>query len=196
MARETNDDYPTPQALANAIVRHHEDYLCGFSHILEPSCGIGNWCEATFRVGIHPSCVLGCDINPDHVHAAQRRIPDATFVHGNFLDKESNHPPPALDLSATFRRTLVLGNPPYKYAQEFVEHGLKHGEAVGFLLRLSFLESKKRIPFWRDTPLKHVTVISERPSFTGKGTDASAYGFFIWERGYEGMATLDHLSWK
>jgi hypothetical protein len=48
------------------------------------------------------------------------------------------------------------------------------------LLRLGFLESKKRREFWRRHPLTQLYPLIERPSFTGSGTDATAYGWFVW----------------
>jgi len=50
------------------------------------------------------------------------------------------------------------------------------------LLRLAFLESKKRKPFWDKHPVTQLYVLSERPSFTNKGTDATAYAWFIWSK--------------
>ena len=69
-----------------------------------------------------------------------------------------------------------------------------------FLLRLGFLESKKRGPFWdavmQDKLLRKVWVLRERPSFTGGGTDNSAYGWFHWDTEHEGPAELGFISWK
>jgi len=47
------------------------------------------------------------------------------------------------------------------------------------LLRTAFLESKKRYSFWQKHTLSGLYVLSQRPSFTGKGTDATSYAFFI-----------------
>lgn len=48
------------------------------------------------------------------------------------------------------------------------------------LLRTAFLESKKRYNFWQKHLLNKLYVLSQRPSFTGKGTDATSYAWFIW----------------
>ncbi|MCL6612078.1 MAG: hypothetical protein K6T66_11125 [Peptococcaceae bacterium] len=48
------------------------------------------------------------------------------------------------------------------------------------LLRLAFLESKKRRDFWRRYPVNGLYVLSERPSLMGGKTDAAAYAWFIW----------------
>jgi len=40
-------------------------------------------------------------------------------------------------------------------------------------------------------------VLSERPSFTGKGTDSNAYGFFVWQnRRVKYPTRLEVISWK
>jgi hypothetical protein len=49
------------------------------------------------------------------------------------------------------------------------------------LLRLAFLESKRRFNFWQQYPVNKLYILSQRPSFTGKGTDATAYAWFVWD---------------
>jgi hypothetical protein len=62
----------------------------------------------------------------------------------------------------------------------FVEHCLELSSNVAMLLRLNFLASKKRNPFMREH-CPNVYVLSDRPSFTGKGTDSIEYAWFVWE---------------
>lgn len=80
---------------------------------------------------------------------------------------------------------LIIGNPPYSLALEFTEKCLSllsdEGKLV-FLLRTAFLESKKRYGFWQREPLSELYVLSKRPSFTGKGTDATSYSWFVWDK--------------
>jgi len=79
---------------------------------------------------------------------------------------------------------VVITNPPYSLAQEIITHYLevvKPRETI-MLLRVPFLESKKRHSFWQKHPVNKLYVLSRRPSFKGNGkTDATAYGFFIWD---------------
>ena len=79
---------------------------------------------------------------------------------------------------------LVMGNPPYRYAEEFVRKSmafLRTGGYLVFLLRLSFLESQKRLKLWKEWPLQKVVVCANRISFTGDGkTNATAYAFYYW----------------
>lgn len=84
---------------------------------------------------------------------------------------------------------LVISNPPYSLAMEFVQRGLeltRPGGITAMLLRLSWLSSQKRRDFHRDNPCD-VFVLSERPSFTGNGkTDACDYAWFLWGIGRGG----------
>ena len=68
------------------------------------------------------------------------------------------------------------------------------GDGCAFLLRLAFLESVKRRPFWEQHPPAAVYVFTRRPSFTGGRTDSAAYGWFIWCAHY-GPPVLRWLEW-
>lgn len=80
---------------------------------------------------------------------------------------------------------LVITNPPYSLAMEFVERALREiapsGE-VAMLLRLCWLAGQKRAAFHREHP-GDVYVLPKRPSFTGKGTDSADYAWFVWGPG-------------
>ena len=81
-----------------------------------------------------------------------------------------------------------VGNPPYRLAEEFVRKSIEISDGlVAMLLRVGFLESAKRHPFWSEFPPIALRILVERPSFTPDGaTDASAYAWFIWRgKGYE-----------
>lgn len=105
-------------------------------------------------------------------------------------------PPVASDF-LTFRPqrgfSVAIGNPPFSLAQEFVEHALTMADRVMFLLRLSFLESQKREPFFRRVGIPDVLVLPQRPSFTGTGkTDSCAYAWMHWQRD-RGQAGRVHI---
>jgi len=69
-------------------------------------------------------------------------------------------------------------------AEDHVRHALKlTHDNVAFLLRLAFLESDKRIAFWKEHPAYKVWPLAHRPSFTADGkTDNAAYGWFWWSK--------------
>lgn len=86
-------------------------------------------------------------------------------------------------LSTEYNRTdCIITNPPFLLAQEFVEKAHVDSGVVIMLLRLGFLESKRRSDFWKKYPLSHLITLSKRPSFTEDGkTDGAGYGWFVWD---------------
>lgn len=89
----------------------------------------------------------------------------------------------------------IITNPPYSFAQEFVERALAmvgKGRKVAMFLKLTFLEGKKRRTLFRDNPPRRIWVSSSRlkcainGDFEKTGGSALAYAWFIWEKGYKG----------
>jgi hypothetical protein len=89
----------------------------------------------------------------------------------------------------------ILTNPPYKYAQEFVEHALEilqDGYHCVMLLKIQFLEGKARRKLFDKNPPKYVYVNSERQAcymngdMSKKMSSAACYCWYIWEKGYKG----------
>jgi len=79
---------------------------------------------------------------------------------------------------------IIITNPPYSLALEFLEKSLSEAKTVIYLLRLNFLGSQKRHKFWSLNPPTHLFVLSRRPSFTEDGnTDSTEYAWFVWDRG-------------
>jgi len=77
---------------------------------------------------------------------------------------------------------LIITNPPFALAQDFIEKALQESEAwVVMLLRLNFFESRKRLPFWKAHMPLYAFVHSSRLSFTPDGkTDSIAYMHCVW----------------
>ena len=75
---------------------------------------------------------------------------------------------------------LVITNPPFSLAQEFIEHAMTMAPTVIMLLRINFLGAQARYDFWQMYPPDGLVILSKRPSFTGKGTDSIDYAWFIW----------------
>jgi DNA modification methylase len=76
---------------------------------------------------------------------------------------------------------LIFTNPPYSMAQEFVEHSLARANCVIMLLRINFLGAQKRYDWWVKNEPDALIVLSNRPSFTGKGTDSTEYAWYVWQ---------------
>ena len=147
--------------------------------VCEPSVGGGAFVRAikrhTAAIRLH---VTGYDLNPfamgfDDCHKAQS---------GDFTSMTNGGP-----------FDWVIGNPPYSHAEAHVRHALTLAPRCAFLLRLAFLESTKRVPFWRDNQPARVYVLAQRPSFTGGGADSAAYGWFVWDADRKGPPMLDVL---
>lgn len=84
---------------------------------------------------------------------------------------------------------LIISNPPFSLALEFLQKSLQEAGTVCYLLRLNFLGSQKRRAFWQANRPSHVLVLSKRPCFTGDGkTDSIEYAWFCWDRA--GFVTL------
>lgn len=162
--RAENDFYETPAWLSEAFLWALRNKRYHVTEALEPACGNGAISRVVWEVfGLR--------------RLKQIDIRDQTIV-GEFQKANFLHliPDPSFD--------LVITNPPYSLAQEFCERAMlwrrSRHSVVAMLLRLNFLESQKRASWLRqNTPSIYVS--PRRPSFTGKGTDATGYAWFIWD---------------
>jgi hypothetical protein len=169
--------------------RHRDDWYCESPEavrllldaeeidgpVLDPCCGRGNIPRTVRAAGIE---CLGSDIR------------DRSFerVIADFLD-------PAYELPPGVK--TVMFNPPYRDAQAFVQRALDLGASkVCALLRLAFLESGTRLPWFLEGCLVRVWVFSRRQSMPpGDALEAGqveaeggkvAFAWFVWERGWRG----------
>lgn len=96
---------------------------------------------------------------------------------------------------------IIVTNPPYKYALEFVEHCIKlNAEVVAMFLKLTFLEGQKRQKFFEKYPPKTVAVFSKRVQVAINGdpemfakSSAACYAWFIWEKDFKGAPEVKWL---
>lgn len=99
-----------------------------------------------------------------------------------------------LEHIALWRYDLIITNPPFSLAMEFLQKSLQEADTVVYLLRLNFLGSQKRKAFWQANRPSHILVLSKRPSFTGGGTDSIEYAWFCWDRaGYVALPPGVHV---
>jgi hypothetical protein len=89
----------------------------------------------------------------------------------------------------------IITNPPYKYAQEFVEKSLSiinNGNKVAMFLKLQFMEGKARKRLFQLHPPKIIYVSSSRvlcaknaefEKMIASGGSAVAYAWYVWEKG-------------
>lgn len=92
----------------------------------------------------------------------------------------------------------IITNPPYKYAQQFIEKSMEiitDGKKVAMFLKIQFLEGKKRKKLFKKYPPKTVYVSSSRilcakngdfAKMIKGGGSAVAYAWYVWEKGHSG----------
>ena len=179
--RKESDFYETPIAVCErampVVPMVSPDAL-----VLDAGAGTGHWGKV--MRDLYP------DVYIDGIDIRDVAKPEGNAYDGWFPNKDF------LSVSRAEMGTydVVLGNPPFSQAEQFIRHA--HGlispdGVVAFLLRLSILEGKHRGEnLWKELPPTEVRVFSSRPSFTGNGhTDSSAYAMFVWRRGHTGKFT-------
>jgi hypothetical protein len=190
-ARKKNDNYPTPLALARvgwAVAQRHVA-AAGLRRlrVCEPGCG---------------------DVQPFLVAAASD--PRVVSLEGSDLrDVAPAAPDPRLSVRSGVDWTaedvaggpwdVIITNPPYSVAEAFARRALGRlgpGGVLVLLVRLSFLGSTGRRPFWAEFPLSELCVIRPRPSFTGDGgSDTSEYAWAVWSLSAGQAPTITWCDW-
>lgn len=173
--RRLDDLYETPEWMTQAaveLVTTRLDHVKGPLNILEPAAGGGKM-----------------------VKVLKEAWPDATIhaqdIRGTpSIDFLKQAPKAAYD--------LIITNPPFSRALEFIQHALKfrrdEQSVVAFILRLNFLGSRKRAQWLRDhQPAVHVS--PKRPAFTDNGkTDSCEYAWFLWQEPFLETSEIGILS--
>lgn len=169
--REENDYYATDPKTIDALFSIEK-----FSQtIWECACGEGHLSK---RIEEHGKSVLSTDLIDR----------GGSYTYGiNFLD------------TTDVWNGDIITNPPYKYAQEFIEHAmeiiLKSDVAdlkVAMFLKLTFLEGQKRKKMFEKYPPKVIYVFSQRQKcaingdFENTGSSAACYAWFVWQKGFSG----------
>jgi hypothetical protein len=104
----------------------------------------------------------------------------------------------------TFSLQAIVTNPPYRWADEFIRHGLELGLPVFVLLRLMALEGVGRSDIMEH--LRHVFIgierlpMMHRPDWRGKKLKQGAMPFgwfcFLPEKNPYGNFTASRISWR
>lgn len=175
--REVNDYYATDPKAIDVLLNDTEITLT--DKLLEPACGEGHLSKRLEEYGFK---VVSCDI----INRGYGEVK-------NFFDIKKWDGD-------------IITNPPYKYAQEFVEHALEiipENAQVVMFLKLTFLEGQKRKKLFQKYPPKYVFVSSSRLQCAkngdfikyknGTGT-AVAYAWYVWVKGYKGDTTIKWIN--
>jgi predicted RNA methylase len=165
--RKESDFYPTPVSVVQTFL---SNYKIKDGTILEPCAGNGNFIKAIREFGYNNN-IIANELREIEVNNLIEAGANEVYTY-NFLENKISEYP-----------TTIITNPPFSIAEEFIRKcktQFPNSEII-MLLRVAFLESQKRYDFWQQYPVNKLYVLKDRPSFTGKGTDASAYGFFVWD---------------
>lgn len=167
--RKESDFYATPLDCIQNFLNNYDKEITG--DVLEPSAGNGN-ISKILKQNYNNINLTSLELREEEKHNLND-ISDEVII-GDFLQ---------LDIDKKY--DFIIGNPPYSLGIEFVKKSLnllKDDGKLIFLLRTAFLESKSRYEFWQKYPLSELYTLSKRPSFTGNGTDATSYSWFVWDK--------------
>ena len=166
--RDPDDNYATPPWVTQLLLPYLALQLG--TRVLDPCCSEG----AILRT--LPTGVQGIGIELDAGRAATARAAGFSVTARDALAPE---PWPTAD--------VVITNPPYRLALQFVQRALAETGmgTVAMLLRLNWLGSQARADFHRQHP-SDVCVLSKRPSFVNGRTDATEYSWLLWGPGRGG----------
>ncbi len=178
--RHAQDQYMTPPWVVE-LALDHIPLLDTGRPFLEPCAGTGNFVSA-LRRRYPDRGIEAVDIDAQFLPGLKQWTPVAHMA--DFCEW-------ARDYRKTFTNPkigpdVIVTNPPFSLAREILDAAFlvaRPDTQIVMLLRLGFLESRKRRGWWQEHPLDHLYVLSQRPSFTGGGTDATAYGYFVWRAG-------------
>ena len=175
--RRPDDFYETPAWCVHRLLEALP--FRGPRRWLEPCVGDGAILRAVHFYGLSPMWTA-YEIRADAVPTSGGCVIKSLQTDDFLAAARAGRDDPEHDL---FGRPfdVVLTNPPYSLAMEFVEACLPLAREVAMLLRLNFLASERRAAFMRSDP-PDVYVLPNRPSFTGGGTDATEYCWAVWPR--------------
>lgn len=158
--RRKDDFYPTPPEATEALIRA-VPHLAG-QRIWENACGDG----AIARVLESHGCkVVGTDL----VYRG--------YGQGgvNFLS------------DARPRARVIITNPPFNRAQEFIEHAMRmHIEEMWMLLKTSYFQAARRQSLKARFCPTHKLELSWRLDCTGEENPTMEFAWFGWRRDHSG----------
>lgn len=165
--RPAHDYYRTPEWVVQRFLDAWAPTIDAPRSVLEPAAGDGallpplrcTWPDAT---------IDAWDIEPRHEGIKRRDF---------FWFEDTPQ-----------RYDLVITNPPFRAAEEFVHYGrsrLRPGGHLALFLRLGFLGGQARKALWLQHPLTELYAMSQRASFRpdSSSTDWYEYAWFVWREG-------------
>ena len=179
------DDYYATPFVATEMILNALDL--GDDSILEPSAGEGHI-----------------------VKVLKERYPHNEIVANDLVDRHSrlgieiNSGIDFLTYEPNRKFGTIITNPPFKFAQRFVEHALEIADHyVIMFCKIQFLETVERQQLFTEHPPRYVYVHSRRVSPWVNGDELNANGkpwaspmcfaWYVWEIGYTGETIVRWL---
>lgn len=176
-AKDSLDNFPTPPWATRALIEHiiergNKKFLSNMS-CLEPACGAGHMAKTLAEY-------FG-EVSAADVH---------DYGYGKVEDfLKNSHGPNEFD--------WVITNPPFKYAEEFIEKSLRiSSRGVAMLVRTVFIESVGRYEriFSQNPPQKFAQFSERVPMVKGrldkKASTATGYAWIVWEKNISSESRL------
>src|SRR5215475_3710298 len=177
LADRKDDLYETPTVAVEALLRVEKLP----ERLWEPACGRGKIVEALNVAG--------------HVVYATDLV-DYGWNHLSRIDF-------LMEKQIISGVEAIITNPPFKLAEEFVEHALYLCPKVIMLLRLAFLESERRSYLLDNGNLARIYVFRKRlpmmhrDGWQGrKANSGMAFAWFVWDKSHQGPAMIRRISWE
>ena len=178
--RVENDFYAT-NPLAVEMLDKVYPLDCNDKYVVEPCVGNGNILNKIKELYPRASCV-GVDIVD--------RGYEGSVIYKDFLDKDT----------LVGRPDLIITNPPYNCASEFVEKSIETlnlGGKCCMFLKIQFLEGQKRKELFDKYPPKYIYVFRNRMATWNNGQEfdpktgkhwctTMCHSWFVWEKGFKG----------
>lgn len=174
----------------------HDYYVTPVSHIVR-------FLEA-FKVDCFPdsypktvldSCAGGDETRPMSYPTALAQVwPKAKVVTCDIReDSRAEYKQDYLTTELSFKPKLIISNPPFSLAREFITKALQDVADDGYvvmLLRLNYFGSQQRKKFWHTHMPVYAYVHAKRMTFVQSGsTDSIEYMHCVWQKNLKPLKT-------
>jgi hypothetical protein len=182
------DFWATPRDAIEPIIPVLRDELAGTRgwHVIDPGCGTGAILDTVLSMeadlGVEFRHAHGIEIHAARAAEARERLGSRATIDNIDFTRWSRLPD-----EAESTPLLVVGNPPYSKAVEFVEHALKLAGAecsdgiVAMLLQLDFATGVERAVRIHDKHRSSLYPLRRRPKFGGPHASGERpFAWFVW----------------
>lgn len=127
--------YLTPDRTARQMAALAVRYFDNDSRIVDACCGTGQLTRALILEGVHPSAILGFDVDAELVDLYARLCPEATALRMQFHE-------------VNFRCENVIANPPFEITEctaflQWLSRIQRSGDRAVLLLPYGFIDKQR-----------------------------------------------------